>query len=168
MTRRYLARRSVPERFWSKVEFTSSCWIWMASTDRCGYGRFMYGAKTRKAHRWAYEFCIGPIPDEMECDHLCRTPACVLPDHIELVTHRINVLRGQSPAAKRARADCCLNGHLRTIENTRTRLDNGMRYCGVCQRKYRQSLGYCSCGKRTGRRVTGGHECLDCGAKIAS
>ena len=96
---------SAEERFWQKVDKTPGCWLWTACVTGLGYGQFRvtHGAPTVYAHRWAYEAMVGPIPDELVLDHLCRTPSCVNPSHLEPVTQRINVLRGESPVAKRAR-----------------------------------------------------------------
>lgn len=81
-------------RFWMKVSFTESCWLWTAQTDRAGYGRFHLGETTVQAHRWAYEFCVGSIPDGLQIDHFCRVHNCVLPEHLEPVTAKENVQRG--------------------------------------------------------------------------
>lgn len=69
----------------------------MGGTQRGGYGAFHIGEPDRivSAHRWAYEEIIGPIPEGLEIDHLCRTPACVNPAHLEPVTRSVNMLRGQ-------------------------------------------------------------------------
>lgn len=89
-------RRPVAERFWEKVDKTGSCWIWTAQLNRHrgGYGMF-WDEKPVWAHRWAYEALVGPIPDGLVLDHLCRTPACVNPTHLEPVTIEENVRRGE-------------------------------------------------------------------------
>jgi len=46
------------------------------------------------AHRVSYEVFVGPIPDGMIIDHLCRNRACILPTHLEPVTHAENTRRG--------------------------------------------------------------------------
>lgn len=86
--------QSIAERFWSKVEKTATCWLWRAARDRDGYGAFRIGHRTVRAHRWAYEQLVGPIPEGLEPDHLCRNHACVNPDHLEPVTHKENLRRG--------------------------------------------------------------------------
>ena len=92
----------LPPRFWAKVRIGSipahrpglgPCWQWTASRDRDGYGRFLVG-KNLHAHRLAYETLVGPIPDGLESDHLCRNRPCVCPAHIEPVTHAVNKQRG--------------------------------------------------------------------------
>src|SRR5262249_35125505 len=113
-------------RFWMKVqEAPNGCWLWRAHCNRYGYGRFNLAGRIRIAHRVAYEWLKGPIPDDLEIDHLCRQPSCVHPDHLEPVTHLTNMHRG-----RRATQTHCLRGHPFDAANTirwRTR-----RYCRAC------------------------------------
>jgi hypothetical protein len=83
-----------PTDFWAKVQkLQNGCWLWLGSCNK-RYGYF----KTRiQAHRYAYELMIGPVPDGLELDHLCRNRYCVNPSHLEAVSHRTNVLRGSVP-----------------------------------------------------------------------
>ena len=109
---------TAPERFWSKVEFTGSCWLWRASrAGRMGYGSFWNGSAQVLAHRWAYEFCVGPIPEGLTIDHLCLVVLCVRPDHLEPVSNRENVLRGGGACAQNARKTQCKRGHELTENN---------------------------------------------------
>ena len=94
---------SIEERFWVKVEFTDSCWWWLASANQAGYGSFWLSGRLVRAHRWAYTYFNGPIPPDRELDHLCRNPPCVNPAHLEVVTHRENGLRGLTPSLSSAR-----------------------------------------------------------------
>lgn len=72
------------ERFWRYVERGDGCWLWTGAQDRKGYGRFNLGDdRTGFAHRFAYELLVGPIPDGMAVMHLCDTPLCVNPDHLQ-------------------------------------------------------------------------------------
>ncbi len=122
------------ERFWSKVEFTDTCWLWRAGCVGEGYGAFRVGNRVVRAHRWAYEFCVGPIPEGLTLDHLCRVHACVNPDHLEPVTNRVNILRGNSPVARYAKQTHCHLGHPFNTANT-YRLPSGgsRRYCRTCK-----------------------------------
>lgn len=88
------------ERFWSKVEKSSGCWAWTGHKNRNGYG-WTLGPKGKgeSAHRIAYELLVGPIPEGLQIDHLCRNRACVNPDHLEPVTQRVNWQRGNAPSA---------------------------------------------------------------------
>ena len=126
------------ERFWRKVNKTDDCWLWTGSLDRTGYGEFVVvgtrkGRRKTGAHRFAWELDNGPIADGMELDHLCRVHSCVRPSHMELVTHRENVLRGESPSARQARWTHCINGHEFTERNTRI-TPAGRRKCRACHR----------------------------------
>lgn len=86
---------AVPEvdRFWSKVDRDPDCWLWLGLRNAYGYGRFFIPGGERLAHRYAYEFEVGPIPEGLTLDHLCETPACVRPDHLEPVTNAENLRR---------------------------------------------------------------------------
>jgi len=128
-----MIRNSVEDRFWDKVrksEDPNGCWEWFAYKDRKGYGRFRDGRVVR-AHRWAYEHLVGPIPANRQCDHLCRNRACVNPAHIELVTNKENTLRGVSLAAQCARRTVCKNGHPLVVAGTRRR-------CPLCRAEYQR------------------------------
>lgn len=74
------------------VEVTATgCWRWLGHCLSSGYGRV--GARGILAHRLAYEELVGPIPDGLEIDHLCRNRGCVNPAHLEPVTHVENLRR---------------------------------------------------------------------------
>src|ERR1035437_9785011 len=121
-------------RFWSKVEVADSCWLWTDPLDRDGYARFYWNGRTMGAHRVAYEQFIGPISDGLVIDHLCRVRHCVNPEHMEVVTNRENLRRGESFSAKKKRQTECIHGHPFTSENTYIRPDNGCRQCRECNR----------------------------------
>jgi hypothetical protein len=85
--------------FFAKVDTRGCCWEWTADCDRDGYGEFneydpitKLGTKHR-AHRWCWQFLIGRIPEGMVLDHLCLNKACVMPDHLEIVTPQENARR---------------------------------------------------------------------------
>lgn len=85
-------------RFWSKVDrdHPSGCWIWTASVCREGYGRFNANdidLPSTLAHRIAYSWIVGPIPEGLTLDHLCQVRSCVNPDHLEPVTTGENTRR---------------------------------------------------------------------------
>jgi hypothetical protein len=123
-----LTDMTIHTRFWSKVDKSGSCWLWTASRDPQGYGQF----GVVKSHRWAYMDTHGPLPDHLELDHLCRTPACVNPEHLELVTHRENLRRGIGSVAENMAKTICLNGHEFSEENTYL-TPNGGRTCKRCR-----------------------------------
>jgi excisionase family DNA binding protein len=123
------------ERFWAKVDKTDTCWNWTAST-RSDYGRFSLGHRKQlvQAHRWSYENLVGPIPDGLQIDHLCRNRKCVNPAHLEPVTSRENTMRGFGPSALSARKTSCVNGHRLTPENIY--LWRGSRKCRTCNQVF--------------------------------
>lgn len=75
------------------VDIQTRCWVWHGSRTCRGYGKLRDAAKSRSAHRVSYELFVGPIPEGLELDHLCRHPACVNPDHLEPVTRLENQRR---------------------------------------------------------------------------
>lgn len=123
------------ERFMQYIEpiTESGCWIWMASDDGKGYGQFSIKGKPCKAHHFAYEYFKGPLPLGLMPDHLCRVRLCANPDHLEAVTNKVNVLRGNGHTARNARKIACNRGHLFGLENTY--FYKGKRYCKACQRE---------------------------------
>lgn len=127
-------RPTAAERFITKYVVASGCHLWIGATDGEGrYGAFGVGRKVVRAHRWAWEQEHGPVPTGMDLDHLCRKTLCVNPAHLELVTHRENVLRGQSFAAINAAKTHCKRGHPFSPETTRRTTDGG-RQCLACAR----------------------------------
>lgn len=82
------------QRFWGKVLIGDGCWEWIAGRNHQGYGQFHDAPRHQvQAHRFAYEWIVGPIPDGLELDHLCSNKPCVRPDHLEPVTALINQRR---------------------------------------------------------------------------
>ena len=129
--------RPLEDRFWEKVDKSGDCWLWTASTSGDGYGRIgVTGKWMQLAHRVAWELLRGPIPEGLQIDHLCRVRACVNPDHLETVTQRENILRGEGMAAKRAAQTHCRNGHPFSEENTYHRPDRRGRTCRTCRTAY--------------------------------
>jgi hypothetical protein len=121
------------ERFWSKVDASGDCWTWVAARHgESGYGVYSVRHKNILAHRYAYEQLVGPIPEELDLDHLCRNPPCVNPDHLEPVTRRENLRRGKHVYRDRTH---CKHGHPYSEENTY--IDpRGARWCKTCRRIY--------------------------------
>lgn len=62
------------ERFWRKVDKRSGgCWLWTGAKATNGYGSFgIAGTTSRRAHRVAYEWLVGPIPVRHSPVEVCR------------------------------------------------------------------------------------------------
>jgi len=86
--------------------FTSPCWIWQRYVSPAGYGIATAYGHNHRAHRFYYEAYVGPIPQGMDIDHLCRHRDCVNPAHMEPVSRRENVRRGGSVRLSAHRAGC--------------------------------------------------------------
>lgn len=130
----------VRDRILALVETSEAgCWEWLGSRGANGYGRLTIGSRsdgsrrTALAHRVAYQEFVGPVPDGLELDHLCRNRACCNPAHLEPVTRRVNNLRGESVAAKMARQKDCKRGHPLSGDNLRIN-SRGARLCVTCTR----------------------------------
>lgn len=137
---RRAARRQPPlsdaEIIAARVVIDGDCWVWIGAKHNAGYGQ--YGRPARLAHRMSYEAHVGPIPDGLTLDHLCRNRLCVNPAHLEPVTLPTNVLRGDSPPAKNARKTHCPKGH--PYDETNTHVTNqGWRICKACNRERARS-----------------------------
>lgn len=123
-----LKRRLPIERFEKKIQpGPSGCWIWIGELNRSGYGQFDVGGKSVLAHRWSYEYHVAPIPEGLQIDHLCHTPACVNPEHLEPVTGLVNMRR-------RPHRTHCPKGHEFTPENTYQVGGSHSRRCLACRR----------------------------------
>ena len=109
------------------------CLIWHGSKNNHGYGTVTWMGRDAYVHRVMYELTVGPIPAELELDHLCREPSCANPTHLEVVTHKVNSLRGFSPRAMQARQTHCIHGHRFDAANTYIRKDTGGRQCRQCK-----------------------------------
>jgi hypothetical protein len=122
----------LPERIRSKIAVTAKCWEWTGHRNvKDGYAVVRWKGQARHAARVIYEILVGPIPKAMEPDHLCRNRGCVNPNCIEIVTHKVNTLRGNTLGAVNARKTQCPRGHSYTEANTL--IENGHRRCRICR-----------------------------------
>lgn len=84
-------------RFAKYVDRSGDCWLWTGAKNPTGYGVFRAQRIRSTAHRFAWEWERGPIPQGMEIHHRCHTPSCVKPAHLEVVTHRKNLQNRRFP-----------------------------------------------------------------------
>lgn len=112
------------------------CWIFQGGLAG-GYGRVTWAENGRMryglAHRVMYTHELGPIPDGLDLDHLCRNRACCNPDHLEPVTRQTNLLRGETIPAARAQVTHCPAGHPYSGDNL-FRDKKNRRACRECVR----------------------------------
>lgn len=140
----------VIERILQKISVTDSdCWEWQGSLSTYGYGIIIIDYKQIRVHRFIYEYYHGQICPDLVIDHLCRNKKCSNPIHLEQVTNRINIQRGNAGRhGKHSKGNNhyqnkkthCKNGHEFTPENTAIRKDNS-RSCKLCH-KTRQKILY--------------------------
>lgn len=114
-------------RMLSRIEKKRGCWLYRGITKQ-GYAIVRQRKVYRTAHRVFYELIKGPVPRGKILDHLCRNRRCVNPKHLEPVTHRVNILRGQGAGARNFRKTHCKWGH-----PFRHRFPgSGYKYCRIC------------------------------------
>lgn len=129
---------SLRERFDQKWTFdeATDCWNWIAQLNTKGYGNISKDGRPALAHRVSYELYIGPIPEGMHLDHLCRNARCVNPKHLEPVTNRENGRRGIVAEVNRERQLAkthCKFGHPLSGDNLFVDKRTGQRVCRECR-----------------------------------
>lgn len=99
--------------FDSKVRKTNGCWLWNGYIMNAGYGAMTTHEGSYLAHRWAYEYFVGKIPQKMTIDHLCKNKLCVKPEHLEVVTRTENIQRAglRGVAKKESEKTRCPKNH---------------------------------------------------------
>lgn len=135
-------------RFFGNIRITpecqhkgSSCWIYQKGRGRYGYCLAKWKRRAELAHRIMYAWLVEPIvrgKATLELDHLCRNRACCNPAHLELVTPRVNTLRGNTITAHNAAKTHCYRGHLLSSDNVFISNKN-TRSCRTCLRAYHRA-----------------------------
>ena len=103
----------------------NDCWEWKGAPSNTGYGRIKIDGTSHAAMRVVWEALVGSTPEGLEPDHLCRNRMCVNPDHIEWVTHKVNVRRGA-----RTRHNHCQCGEIYHVASS------GQKKCRPCHARY--------------------------------
>jgi len=110
------------------------CWLWTGSRCNGGYAQVRRKGRMIMLHRYVHEAMVGPISDGLDLDHLCRVRHCCNPRHLEPVTRKENIARGELrnviQELAQARTECC-KGH--SYEDAY--IYNGKRYCRGCRRE---------------------------------
>lgn len=121
-------------------EPTSGCQLWLAGTNKQGYGSMSVLGRMRVAHRVSWVLARGDCPPGTVLDHKCRNVACVNPAHLEPVSPKVNALRGVGPSAVNAAKSHCKRGHALVESNVYR--SQGKRCCRACnlahQERYRR------------------------------
>ena len=149
LARRGVAPRDPEERFWERVDRRSidECWPWTGGVDGHGYGQFsLPPQRMAKAHRFAYELLVGPIPEGLGLDHTCHNEdrgcdggptcphrRCCNPAHLEPADTATNSRRGRA-GQPNARKTHCPQGHPYEGDNLYVEASTGRRRCLTCKR----------------------------------
>jgi hypothetical protein len=138
------------------LDTETGCLLWTGAKTKDGYGQvWVPGVGVRRVHRVVWEHFNGPIPEGLVIDHrICRNRACAAIAHMEVVSPRLNTLRGATVTAQNAARTHCPAGHeLAGANLVASHLKHGWRQCRTCQgvrnrlkheavRAARRSLGY--------------------------
>lgn len=113
---------------------STPCWISDRAQQPNGYTKLGYLGRTWLTHRFAFTVFVGEIPSDLQLDHLCSQRACCNPDHLEPVTCRENLLRGDTITAQQAAKTHCKRGHPLSGANVYWRPDKPTsRGCRACR-----------------------------------
>lgn len=115
---------------WLTENAETGCWEWSGVLSADGYGRIRVDGKWLLIHRFMYERKVGPIPEGLQLDHLCRVRNCANPEHLEPVTCKENLARGDTFQARNAQKTHCPRGHEYDMVNSA-----GSRECRTCRRR---------------------------------
>lgn len=108
------------------------CWVFTGCKLK-GYGQLHVNGRTGYTHQVSYAELVGPMPEGLEPDHLCKRPDCWNPWHLDPVTHRENIRRSRWNTHQLLKTHCP-QGHEYTPENTYQAPGRTNRTCRTCRR----------------------------------
>lgn len=117
----------LPDRLVSKLEM-GDCWRWTGAKDQDGYGSIWWEKRKQRVHRVVWQMLVGPIPNTLQIDHLCRVRSCANPDHLDVVSRRTNHRRSPFYGGSH-----CPKGH--PYDEANTYWLAGERSCRTCHRE---------------------------------
>ena len=124
------------------VDPDTGCWRWTGGIGSGGYGQVRVNGRLLLVHRVAYELFVGPTPEGLELDHLCRVTECANPEHLEAVTHAENQRRGRRGVLYEIPAEC-RHGHALVGDNLGPPHGTNRWLCRTCHsqnaRRYRSN-----------------------------
>lgn len=131
------------ERIMLRSEWQGPCLVFTGQQSPDGYGMIRINRRHQMVHRYMWQTLVGPIPDDMQLDHLCRNEACWWSDHLRIVTAKVNTLASYNPASMNSKRTHCIYGHEFTDANTYR--NGGRRSCRQCnnrrtRERYRQRV----------------------------
>lgn len=118
-----------------QIDADTECWNWTGARTSNGYGSVRVDTIGYRTHRFIYEWLVGELPkgkgkDIPVLDHICNNRLCCNPSHLQLVSDKENILRGNGVTARKSRQTHCKNGHL-LPQSIR-----GHRRCMICHRAW--------------------------------
>lgn len=119
----------------------TGCHLWQGGTTDRGYGNIRYRKKVKRVHVLTYELSKGKVPKGLELDHLCKNILCCNIDHLEAVTHKVNVERGDLNLVSGKKSSLithCPKGHEYSGNNLYVN-KKGHRFCRTCARERKRN-----------------------------
>lgn len=119
--------------FWTFVNKTNTCWLWVGKVGNHGYGNFWQHGIHTLAHRYSFMDLGGVIPEGSILHHKCSNTLCVNPDHLEITTregHSDSCTAPGMPWNTKQNKTHCPRGHEYTPNNTYT--SHNRKTCKIC------------------------------------